>query len=54
LRRLRRTRIRIEFGEVFMPEKPMLNAASPSATTQVIMRYIAAMLPPGYRVVYAG
>ena len=53
-RRLRRTAVTVEFGEPFVPDKTNLDAAGVAATTEVIMRRIAAMLPPGYRGVYAG
>ncbi len=52
-RRLRRTAVTVEFGEAFVPPKVALNAAGMAATTDVIMRRIAAMLPPRYRGVYS-
>jgi 1-acyl-sn-glycerol-3-phosphate acyltransferase len=53
LRRLRRTTVTAEFGELFVPPKTALSEAGMAATTDLIMRRIAAMLPPGYRGVYS-
>jgi 1-acyl-sn-glycerol-3-phosphate acyltransferase len=52
-RRLRRTAIRIEFGEPFTAPAAGLTQAALAATSDAIMRRIAAMLPPGYRGVYS-
>lgn len=52
-RRLRRTRIRIEFGEPFVTSRTELTPAALAATSETIMRRIAAMLPPEYRGVYS-
>jgi 1-acyl-sn-glycerol-3-phosphate acyltransferase len=52
-RRLRRTTIRIEFGEPFTAPTAGLTQAALTRTSDAIMRRIAAMLPPGYRGVYS-
>jgi 1-acyl-sn-glycerol-3-phosphate acyltransferase len=52
-RRLRRTTVTVEFGHPFVPDSSELSAASIAATTDTIMRRIAAMLPPGYRGIYS-
>jgi 1-acyl-sn-glycerol-3-phosphate acyltransferase len=53
LRRLRRTTITAQFGEIFMAPKGALSAEGMATTTDLIMRRIAAMLPPAYRGVYS-
>jgi 1-acyl-sn-glycerol-3-phosphate acyltransferase len=53
LRRFRRTPIRIEFGEPFAPFITSLTSAALAETSEMIMRRLAAMLPPRYRGVYA-
>jgi 1-acyl-sn-glycerol-3-phosphate acyltransferase len=53
LRRLRRTTVTAEFGELYLPPRTALSAEGMAATTDVIMRRIAAMLPPAYRGVYS-
>jgi len=52
-RRFRRTRIRVEFGEPFATPATELTPAALTATSETIMRHIAAMLPPQYRGVYS-
>ena len=52
-RRLRRTRIQVEFGEPFVTPGTGLTQAALAATSETIMRRIAAMLPPEYRGVYS-
>jgi 1-acyl-sn-glycerol-3-phosphate acyltransferase len=52
-RRFRRTAIRIEFGEPFVPPVTPLTSIALAATSEMIMRRIAAMLPPRYRGVYS-
>jgi 1-acyl-sn-glycerol-3-phosphate acyltransferase len=51
--RFRRTAVTVEIGETFLPPKTTLSAEGMAATTDVIMRRIAAMLPPAYRGVYS-
>jgi 1-acyl-sn-glycerol-3-phosphate acyltransferase len=53
LRQLRRTSIRIEFGEPFAPSITGLTSAALAETSKMIMRRVAAMLPPRYRGVYS-
>jgi 1-acyl-sn-glycerol-3-phosphate acyltransferase len=53
LRQFRRTPIRIEFGEPFLPSTTALRSAALAETSEAIMRRIAAMLPPRYRGVYS-
>lgn len=52
-RRFRRTAISIEFGEPFTLPAAGLTQANLSATSDAVMRRIAAMLPLGYRGVYS-
>jgi 1-acyl-sn-glycerol-3-phosphate acyltransferase len=52
-RRLRRTSIRVEFGEPFVPPIAGLTPAALRATSDTIMRRVAAMLPRSYRGVYS-
>jgi 1-acyl-sn-glycerol-3-phosphate acyltransferase len=54
LRRLRRTTVTVTFGELLQPPATALSAEGIAATTDLIMRRIAALLPPLYRGVYAG
>jgi 1-acyl-sn-glycerol-3-phosphate acyltransferase len=52
-RRFQRTTIRIEFGEPFTVPAAGLTPSALAATSDAIMRRIAAMLPPRYRGVYS-
>ena len=52
-RRLRRIRIRVEFGEPFVITRTELTPAALAATSETIMRRIAATLPPEYRGAYS-
>ena len=51
--RFRRTAIRVEFGEPFLPPTAGLTQPALTATTDAIMRRIATMLPAQYRGVYS-
>ena len=53
MRRFRRTPIRIEFGEPFAPSITSLTSAALAEASEMIMRRVAAMLPPRYRGVYS-
>jgi 1-acyl-sn-glycerol-3-phosphate acyltransferase len=53
LRQFRRTPIRVEFGEPFAPSITGLTSAALAETSEMIMRRVAAMLPPRYRGVYS-
>lgn len=54
LKRLRRMRVRVVFGEPFrLPKEGRLSSEELQEATTLIMRRIAALLPPEYRGVYA-